>query len=70
MFRHNHRLEILLGDLACRYGVDDPITLDVRAALPKLSEPPSGPSKPSLSGQKPAAVGGSQKGTSTPGKFR
>jgi hypothetical protein len=61
MFRHNHRLEILLGDLECRYGKDHPISLDIRAALPKVSESFSAGSKSISSRQKPDVVGRSKK---------
>jgi hypothetical protein len=52
MHRHHHKLEVLLVDLECRYGTDHPVSLDIRAALPKVSKPHSGTSKAIPPGQK------------------
>jgi hypothetical protein len=35
--RHYHHLDILLGDVECRYGKEHPISHDIRSALPKVS---------------------------------
>jgi hypothetical protein len=64
MFRQNHILEILSGDLECRYGKDHPISLDIRAVLPKVSESFSAGSKPITSRLKPDVVGRSKRITS------
>jgi hypothetical protein len=52
MLRHSHKLEVLLGDLECRYGIDHAVSLDIRAALPKVSKPHSGASNAIPLGQK------------------
>ena len=39
MIRHRARLEILAGDLESRYGKDEPLVLEVRAAIPKENKP-------------------------------
>ena len=66
MHRHHHKLEVLLVDLECRYGTDHPVSLDIRAALPKVSEAPSGTSKTILSGQKTDTASRFKKDTTVP----
>lgn len=60
MFRHNHKLEVLLGDLECRYGKDHPISRDIRATLSKVSVPLSADSMPVPTRLKPDVVGRSK----------
>jgi hypothetical protein len=52
MLRHQNNLEVLLGDLECRYGTDHPIPHDIRAALPKATQLPTKASKAIFPGQK------------------
>jgi hypothetical protein len=52
MLRDTHKLEILLGDFECRYGVGHPISLEIRASLPKFSRSTSVTSGAGLSRQK------------------
>jgi hypothetical protein len=67
MFPHSHKLEVLLGDLECRYGIDHPMARDVRAALPKVAEPLSRTSRASLLEQKPAPASRPKEETSAAG---
>jgi hypothetical protein len=66
MQRHHHKLEVLLVDLECRYGVDHPISLDIRAALPKVFKPHSGASNAIPLGQKSNAPARIRKDSTTP----
>jgi hypothetical protein len=52
MLRHQTNLEVLLGDVECRYGKDHPISHDIRAALPKASQLPIMASKAIFPGQR------------------
>jgi hypothetical protein len=66
MHRHHHKLEVLLGDLECRYGIDHPISRDIRAALPKVFEPHSGASNAIPLGKKSNAPTRLKKDSTTP----
>src|SRR5450759_1404667 len=66
MFPHSQKLEILLGDLECRYGIDHPMARVVRAALLKVSHPPR-TSMASLLEQKPAPASRPKEETSVAG---
>jgi hypothetical protein len=66
MLRHHHKLEVLLGDLECRYGMDHPISLDIRGALHKVFQPHSGASNAVPLGQKSNAPTRFKRDSTTP----
>jgi hypothetical protein len=58
---HHYHLEILLGDVECRYGKEHSISQDIRWALPKVSQVLARTSNADLLGQKSDTIRESEK---------
>jgi hypothetical protein len=67
MLKHHrlHHLEVLLGDVECRYGKEHPVSRDIRSVFPKESQAASRPLNAGLSGQRSDTVRQFCKGTGT-----